>query len=186
MLEFDLGLAAASRTNLSRIRKPDPDSADLAILRARLGDPSAAARFLADHSTETHDTIMTYVYVPLVRARLAVDRQKPLDAIPALEPATPYELANYSVLTLRAEAYLQANRPDLAVPEYKKILANPGVNPVTTLYPLAHLGLARAFILQNNKAESRGEYEKLFAYWKDADADVPVLKQARLEYARLQ
>lgn len=52
--------------------------------------------------------------------------------------------------------------------------------------PLAHLGLARAYALENHKAESRDEYEKFFALWKDADADLPILKQARLEYARQQ
>jgi hypothetical protein len=74
----------------------------------------------------------------------------------------------------------------MAAAEYQKILANRGIDPVSPLYPLAHLGLARAYALQNNQAGSRGEYEKFFDMWKDADADVPVLKQARIEYARLK
>jgi tetratricopeptide (TPR) repeat protein len=185
MMEFDLDLSAASRATLSLMRKPEPDSSDLAILRAKLGDLSSADHFLADHSRETRDSLMIYVYVPLVRATLAVKQQKPLDAIATLEPATPYELADYSVPSARGEACLHAHRPEMAAVEYQKILANPGVDPTSPLYPLAYLGLARAYALENHKTESREEYQKLFAFWKDADADLPVLKQARLEYARL-
>jgi len=185
MMEFDLGLPAASRTTLSHLNKSGPDSPDLAILRAKLGD-AYAEHFLADHANETHDTLMAYVYIPLVRATLALGRKKPLDAIAALEPATPYELRDYAVPTQRGQAYLQAHQPEKAAVEYKKVLANPGVAAGSYLFPLAHLGLARAYALQNHKTESREEYEKFFALWKDSDADVPVLKQARLEYARLQ
>ena len=74
----------------------------------------------------------------------------------------------------------------MAAAEYQKILANRGVDPVSPMYPLAHLGLARAYALQNNKPASRGEYEKFFDAWKDADTDVPILKQARIEYSRLK
>jgi hypothetical protein len=74
----------------------------------------------------------------------------------------------------------------LAADQYKKILANPGIDAISTRYPMAQLGLARAYAGENNKTASRIEYEKFFAMWKDADADVPVLKQARLEYSHLQ
>ena len=185
LMEFDLGLPADSSTTLGRIRKLDPDSCDLAIQHAKLGD-SEAERFLADHQNETHDTLMAYHCVPLVRATLALQRGKPLDAIAALESATPYEMANCRVPSLRGNAYLQANQPEKAALEYEKILANPGADAVNWLYPLAYVGLARAYALENRKTESRAEYEKFFALWKDADSDVPILKQARLEYARLQ
>jgi DNA-binding winged helix-turn-helix (wHTH) protein/tetratricopeptide (TPR) repeat protein len=186
MIEFYLGRPAASRATLSRMTKPEPDSSDLAILRAQWGDLSSAEHFLADHSNETRDSVVIYVEVPLVRAALAVERQKPLEAIATLEAATPYELAYYSVPSARGEACLRAHRPEMAAIEYQKILANQGIDPTSPLYPLAYLGLARAYALENHKTESREEYEKLFAFWKDADADLPVLKQARLDYARLR
>ena len=186
MMEFELGLPAVSLTTLSRMSKPGLDSSDLAILRAKLGDPSSAAHFLANHGSETRDSLMVYVYVPLVRATLAVERQKPLDALALLETSTPYELADYRVPTQRGQAYLHSHRPEMAAVEYQKILANPGIDPTSPLYPLAFLGLARAYAVQNHKIESREEYEKFFAFWKDADADVPVLKQARLEYSLLR
>ena len=186
MMEFDLDLPAASRATLSRMVKPEPDSSDLAILRAKLGDPSSAQHYLANHGNETRDTLVICIYVPLVRAALAVERQKPLDALAALEPATPYELVDYNVPTRKGQAYLHAHRPEMAAVEYQKILANQGIDPTSPLYPLAYLGLARCYALGNHKAQSREEYEKFFAFWKDADVDVPVLKQARAEYARLQ
>jgi len=185
MMEFDFGLPAVSRATLGRLRKLDPDSPDLAILHAKLGN-SEAERFVADHQNETHDTLMVYQCVPLVRATLALRRGKPLDAIAALESAAPYEMSNYRVPSLRGQAYIQANQPEKAAVEYRKILTNPGADAVSWLYPLAHLGLARAYAVQNRKTESRGEYENFFTFWKDADPDVPVLKQAQREYARLR
>jgi Tfp pilus assembly protein PilF len=115
-----------------------------------------------------------------------MEHYRPLEAITALEPARPYELAGYTILTQRAGAYLQARQPENAASEYKKILANPGVDPVSSMFPLAHLGLARAYVLQGDSARSRDEYQKFFDLWKDADADVPVLRQARLEYSYLR
>ena len=70
--------------------------------------------------------------------------------------------------------------------QFQKILSNPGIDPVSILYPLAHLGLARAYALEGNKAGSKSEYENFLALWKDADSDLPVLQQARREFARLQ
>ena len=186
IMEFDFGLLAASRATLGRIRKPDPNSSDLAILRARLGDPSVAEHFLVNHENETRNELMAYINVPLVRATLAMKRQKPADAIAALQLATPYEVVDYNVPILRGEACLRANRPEMAAVEYQKILANRGLNPVSHLYPMAYLGLARAYALEKHKTESRREYEKFFTLWKDADPDAPVLKQARLEYKHLQ
>jgi Tfp pilus assembly protein PilF len=129
---------------------------------------------------------MANLNLPLLRAALAMERDKPLDAVAALEPARPYEMANYDVLTQRAAAYLKAGQPELAAAEYQKILANPGINPLSPLYPLAHVGLARAYSIQNNRAASRSEYENFFDAWKNADADIPILQQARIEYSRLK
>lgn len=69
--------------------------------------------------------------------------------------------------------------------EFKKILDNPGIDCTSALYPLAYLGTARAYAMENKKIESRQEYEALFNRWKDADADLPILRQAKQEYAQL-
>jgi DNA-binding winged helix-turn-helix (wHTH) protein/Tfp pilus assembly protein PilF len=186
-MEFEFGLPAASRDTLSRLHNLGATSLELAILRVQLGDTSVAQRYMAEHNPDTHSgTLMEYVYLPRLRAELAIERGKPLEAITALEPATPYELADYNVLMQRAGAYLQAGQPGMAVHDYLKVLANRGVDPVSALYPLAQLGVARAYAMENDKVVSRSEYEKFFNSWKDADADLPVLKQAHLEFARLK
>jgi DNA-binding winged helix-turn-helix (wHTH) protein/tetratricopeptide (TPR) repeat protein len=189
-VELSFGLPDAARATLDRLHKPKTDSgaesADMAIMHAELGDLSAAERFLATHGADTHPgTLVANVDVPRVRASVAMAQTKPLDAVAALEPARPYELAGYTVPDERAEAWLKAARPEMAADEYRKILDNPGVDPLSLLYPLAHLGMAHAYLRLNKTAESHAEYESFFAAWKDADSDVPVLKQARAEYAGL-
>jgi len=185
-VELNFGLPAAARNTLAITRSNDKDSPDLALVEAQLGDLTAAEKFIADHGPEDHPgTLMTNVVLPLVRARLAMSRGNPLDAIAALEPSVPFELASYTVPNERAEAWLLANRPDMAVNEYRKILANPGIDPLSPLYFMAHLGMARAYSRQDKTAESRAEYEHFFAAWKDADQDLPVLKQAHAEYDKL-
>ena len=185
-VELSFGLPDAARAALDRVHNPNADSADMAILHAELGDLPAAERFLAAHSADTHPgTLEANVDVPRVRASVAMAQARPQDAVAALEPSRPYELASYTVPNQRAEAWLKTARPEMAADEYRKILDNPGVDPLSLLYPLAHLGMARTDLRENKMAESRAEYESFFALWKDADSDVPVLKQARDEYARL-
>jgi Tfp pilus assembly protein PilF len=185
-VELNLGLPAAARAALSGLHNQNADSADLALVRAGLGDPSAAERFLTAHGADAHPaTLRANVDLPRLRARLAMLRAKPLDAVAALEPTRPYELASYAVPSERAEAWLKAERPELAETEYQKILSNPGIDPLSPLYPMAHLGIARAYRRENKIAESRAAYESFFAEWKDADSDLPLLRQARAEYAQL-
>ena len=184
--ELSFGLPQSARAELEHVHDADGDSADMAVERAELGDTGAAERFLTTHTADTHNgTLMANVDLPRVRAGVAIAHGKPLDAVAALEPAQPYEMASYAVPEERAEAWLKALRPDMAAAEYEKILQNPGVDPLSPLYAMAHLGLARAYEHGNKIAESRVEYERFFTTWKDADSDLPVLKEARAEYARL-
>ncbi len=75
--------------------------------------------------------------------------------------------------------------PEAAV-EFQKILDHRGVVPVSPLYPLVHLGLARAYALSGDTVKSRRYYQDLFALWKDADPNVPILQEAQSEYAKLK
>jgi predicted Zn-dependent protease len=109
-----------------------------------------------------------------------------MDAVVALEPSKPYELAGYDVLALWAEAYLKAKQADGAVKAYQRILANPGVDPVSYVHPMAHLGLARSYALQGNTQASRAEYAAFLGAWKDADPDLPVLRAANAEFSKLR
>ena len=185
-VEVSFGLPAAARSTLAITRNNDKDSPDLAIVQAQLGDLGAAEKFIAAHGPDTNPgTLMTNVDLPRVRARLSLARNNPLEAIAALEPAVPFEMANYTVPTVRAEAWMAANRADMAATEYHKILSNPGVDSLSPLYALAHLGMARAWSHQGKIPESRVEYEHFFTAWKEADQDLPLLKQAHAEYAKL-
>jgi hypothetical protein len=73
-----------------------------------------------------------------------------------------------------------------AADSFRNIVNHRGEAPTSPLYGLAHLGLARAFVQMNDQAEARKNYEAFFSLWKDADPDVPALRQARAEYAQLQ
>jgi len=185
LVELRLGLPEASRMTLDRIRPADSGTPDYAQLRAELGDPSAAQAFLAAHNSPSPDTLLTYVDVPRIRAVLALEQGKPLDAIAALELARPYEMRDYNVLSLRAEALLRAGHPGKAMDEYTKILGNRGIDPTSVLYPLAYLGRARSYAALGNTKASRGQYEAFLSAWKNADHDLPVLKDANTELAML-
>jgi len=184
-IELAFGLPEKARATLRQTAKTDEDRADIVMLQAELGDQAPAEAFLAAHGKATQPaTLITYLKIPLLRARLAMLHNKPLDAIAALEPARPYEMASYDVWSTRGEAYLQAHQPDLAAAQYKLLLNNPGVS-FGPLFPLAHLGLARAYAMSGKTAESRAEYQTFFIGWKDADPDLPILKTAKEELAKL-
>ena len=94
-------------------------------------------------------------------------------------------MRDYTVPWLRGNAYMKMSQPAMAVVEYSKIVNNPGIDPVSVTVTLGHLGLARAYAMEGNGPQARKEYETLFALWNNADPNLPVLKQARAEYARL-
>jgi len=185
LVELKLGLPGASRLTLDRIHPPDSGTPDYAQLRAELGDPSAAQAFLAAHNNPSPDTLLTYVDLPRIRAVLALEHGKPLDAIAALELARPYEMRDYNILSLRAQAFFRAGQTGKAIDEYKKILANRGIDPTSVLYPLAYLGMARSYAALGNASASRSQYEAFLSAWKNADRDLPVLKAANTEFAKL-
>jgi hypothetical protein len=90
------------------------------------------------------------------------------------------------VLYVRANAYLKAGRAADAVQAYQRVLEARNFIGPDPVVPLSHLGMARAYALQGDKANSRVAYQNFFGLWKDADPDVPVLHQAKAEYARVQ
>jgi len=102
-----------------------------------------------------------------------------------LQPSLPYALRDFYTPSLLGQAYLETKAPDEAAAEFRKILANRGVDGLSPLYPLAYLGLARTLYMQGKLRESRAAFEKFFTFWRNADADLPVLQDARREYARI-
>lgn len=160
---------------------------------ARLGDVVRAQSFNDEIARQNPtDVLLNKVSIPVNQAAIELQRNQPQKAIAGLEVATPYELgsgpsgANYFPMYFRGAAYLKTGDGAKALVEYQKILDHPGIDPLSVFYPLAHLGAARAYVLQKDTAHARTAYQDFFARWKDADPDVPILKQAKTEYAALQ
>ena len=132
------------------------------------------------------DTLVQSVWVPLVSAIIELKHNNPAKALQLLTAATPYDRTILEVLFTRGTAYLKAGQANEAVQEFQKVLAGRNLSPVDVLLPLAQLGLARACALEGDSAKSRIAYQDFFALWKDADPDIPILQQAKAEYARLK
>jgi DNA-binding winged helix-turn-helix (wHTH) protein/tetratricopeptide (TPR) repeat protein len=184
-IELWFGLSAEAKATLKQTARSAEDEAAVVMLQAELGDVAPAEAFIAAHGSASQPaTLITYLKLPLLRARLAMLRGKPLDAIADLEAARPYEMASYDVWFERGEAYLQAKQPDLAAAQYKMLLDNPGVS-FGPQYPLARVGLARAYAMAGKIPEARAEYQTFLTDWKDADPDLPILKTVKDEMAKL-
>ncbi|MGB7553205.1 MAG: protein kinase [Candidatus Korobacteraceae bacterium] len=141
------------------------------------------------------DTVVRFNYLPTIRAQLALRRKDPLNAIEVLQKATAYELGSPGfgpfILALypvyvRGEAYLAMDRGSEAAAEFQKVLDHRGVVMNGPIGALAHLGLARAYALQGDNVKARAKYQDFLSLWKDADPNIPVLGQAKAEYAKLQ
>ena len=160
-----------------------------AVALAWAGD-LASAQKLADEVVHKYpkDTLVNNVIVPAVEAEVAIQRHDPAKAIQLLQVSTRYELGStFAFLTLstRGQAYLAARDGANAEAQFQKILDHRGTGLTSPAYPLARLGLARAFVLEGKKDKARTAYQDFLALWNNADPGIPVLKQARTEYARL-
>jgi len=167
-----------------------------ALALAYAGD-DGQAQALTDNLGKTfpEDTIVQFNYLPTLRAKSAVNRGNTSEAIETLRAATPYELGQTTFSTygwnamypvfVRGEAYLAAHQGGEAAAEFLKILNHPGTVVNQPIGALAHLGLARAYVLQGDTAKAKAAYQDFLTLWKDADPDIPILKQARAEYAKL-
>jgi tetratricopeptide (TPR) repeat protein len=183
------GFLREARSNAEKVPL-DQDietSTQAGIAAALSGGTAYAAAVIARLRKEPrHSVLREQVDIPMVEASLAIERKNPSEAVKLLEPAQVYELRDYIIPFLRGRAYLDAKIPQRAVTEYRAITANPGIDPVSPMYPLAFLGLGRAYSQQGKRLEGIAAYERFFDLWKDADANVPVLLDARREYASLK
>jgi tetratricopeptide (TPR) repeat protein len=133
-------------------------------------------------------TLTNRVSLPVIEATLAIERGQTARGLELLEKVAPFDRAPSSefwVPYLRGKAYLQLNDGPAAGAEFKSIIFRRGEVPASVLFPLAHLGAARAAMLTTDTDSARKSYEEFFSLWKDADPDLPPLKEARLEYSRL-
>jgi eukaryotic-like serine/threonine-protein kinase len=168
-----------------------------ALTFARAGD-AARAESLAQKLQQTYpdDTLLRYYWLPVIRASIALNRGDGQTAIALLQDAAPYDLADPFPVTaspvgnlfsvyLRGLAYLQTHQPSLAAAEFRKVLAQQGIVMNGWVGPLSQAQLARALTLSGDTPKARAAYEDFFQLWHDADPDIPILRQAKSDYAKL-
>jgi len=166
-----------------------------ALALARAGD-AARAQKLAEtlNKDSPQNTIVQGYWLPAIRSAIEINANNPAKAVQILQTAAPYELAQCEPfqlgmlypIYLRGQAYLLAHQGKEAAAEFQRMIDHRGIVLNFPLGALAHLGLARAFALQGDTAKARTAYQDFLAVWKDADPDIPILKQAKAEYAKLQ
>jgi len=151
----------------------------------------ASATALADELNRLYPlhTYINAIWLPAIRAQIEIHRGNPAKAIELLRAVAPYEfgwvprvLPNY----VRGQAYLKARQGPEAAAEFQKILDHRGICTTAPECSLSHLGLGRARAISGDNAGARTAYQDFFALWKDADTDVPILKEAKAEYEKLK
>jgi tetratricopeptide (TPR) repeat protein len=169
-----------------------------AALAFAISDDSLHAQALADEMEKRYpeDSSIRFNYLPTIRAVLALNRKEPERAADLLQVAGPHELgiprssvsglfgALYPVY-VRGQAYLAANKAAEASAEFQKILEHPGIVVSDPIAALAHLQLGRAYALSGDVAKAKSAYRDFLRLWEDADSEIPILKQAKVEYGKL-
>ncbi len=210
LLQATYGNTAEARKSAAQALKLAPESPGTAIgaalAFAAIGD-TARSESLAKALTKRYPlgTQMQLLWLPTIQAQLALDRKYPSRALNALQPASAVELGlvpfsnNTSCLYpvyVRGEAYLATAQGNAAAVEFRKILDHSGIVGTCWTGALARLGLARAESLQSKtshgadadaaRVRALAAYQDFLLLWKDADLDIPLVKDAKAEYARLQ
>jgi TolB-like protein/DNA-binding winged helix-turn-helix (wHTH) protein/tetratricopeptide (TPR) repeat protein len=175
---------------------PDRGVREVAALAlARAGDTARAEKLAAElDKTFPLDTLVQRYWLPTLRAGVALERKDPNRAIELLKVASPIELGpgggTLTILMcpayLRGEAYLMLHDGNRAAAEFQKFIDHRGLVVNFPWGALARLGIARAYALQGDTAKARAAYQDFLTLWKDADRDIPILKEAKAEYAKLQ
>ncbi len=166
-----------------------------ALTLARLGE-SARAKTIAAELEKSYpsQTVLKVYWLPTIKAAIELRANNPAQALVSLEAASPYELGEPQQLQLgtiypayiRGQAQLLAHNGHAAAAEFQKFLDHRGIVINFPLGALAHLGLARAYSLSGDTAKAKSSYQDFFSLWKNADPDIPILKEAKAEYARLE
>jgi len=191
--EADLGNTREARAIADLSLRETPNSARhkafATLALARAGDVQRAEALLNElNKLPTPGTALNEVVLPSIRAAVDLNRKNPAAAIEELRRAVPYDLGTNSggvTLYYRGLAYLELRSGIEAAAQFQKILDNRGVVPTDIYWPLAHLGLARAYAMSGDTDKARAMYRELLALWKNADPDLPILRQAEAEYRKL-
>jgi tetratricopeptide (TPR) repeat protein len=198
--EAELGNNAAAREQVKAALAlaSNRDSQILgALALARAGDSAQAARMADDLAKQyPEDTLVNNYWLPSIRATIELSRNNADKAIEILQAAVPYELGIPTPapivggmlypIHVRGQAYLKLRQGTAAAAEFQKILDHRTIVVNFITGALAPLGLARAYALQGDTTKARAAYNDFFTLWKDADPDIPILKEAKAEYAKLK
>jgi eukaryotic-like serine/threonine-protein kinase len=161
-----------------------------AIVYAACGDPGRAQTMIeAARTAAPRNTVLAQIVTPMVRAKIERNRGNIAEAVQLLESIRNYdlgEITGHTNIYARGQLYLEQRRGNEAAAEFKKIIERRSVDPFSPFHPLGYVGLARAAVLSGDNVAARKAYQDFFALWKDADADLPVLVQARKEYEQLK
>src|SRR6267143_1841426 len=169
----------------------------VALALAYAGDATRGQALTDDLAKRfPEDTAVQLNYLPTLRAKIALLHSNPQQALDILRIAAPYELGlpavgiynwpNLYPVYVRGEAYLAAHKGSDAAAEFQKILDHRGIVVNEPISALAHLQLGRAYAVQGDTAKARAAYQDFLALWKHADLDIPILREAKAEYAKLQ
>lgn len=157
---------------------------------ARAGDVLRAETLLTELNKQPSlGTALSKVVLPNIRAAVDLHRKNPSSALEELQHTIPYELGTDSsgvTLYYRGLAYLELKSGREAAAQFQEILDNRGVVAVDIYWPLAHLGLARAYAQTGDNEKSLAQYRELLAFWKNADADLRIVREAKAEYSKLR
>ena len=193
-IESDMGLREALCGNWKAARnhanagiRLGGQPAMVLALSGDLGAASKAVDNLAERSPR--GGFVNKVRVPEIRATIDLQRRNPMNALEILAPTAPYEAGwfdNYQAAYLRGQVYLAERNGQAAVTAFQKILDHHGVVLSSLIGALARLELGRAYAMQGDTAKAKAAYQDFLTLWKDADPDIPILKQAKAEYAKLR
>jgi serine/threonine protein kinase/tetratricopeptide (TPR) repeat protein len=197
--EAEVGNVAVARQDVARALAlgPGRDVKVLSALALARSGETAQSKTILDglQKSDPTNTYLKVYWFPAIEASIAIAQQAPDRALVALEPSLPYELgatppiinggAMYPAY-IRGLAYLAEKNGPAAAAEFQKFLDHPGIVVNFLLGSLAHLQLGRAYAISGDTAKAKAAYNDFLALWKDADPDIPILKEAKAEYAKLQ
>ena len=194
--EAEFGNLAAARQGVARALALAPGR-DVKVLSAmalaRAGETSQSQAILEGlKKSEPSNTYLKVYWFPVIEAGIELAHQAPDRAIIALEPALPYELGgpppgvSMYPAYMRGLAYLAQKNGPAAAAEFQKFIDHSAVVQNFLTGSLARLQLARAYVVSGDTAKAKAGYQNFFTLWKDADSDIPILNEAKAEYAKLQ
>jgi eukaryotic-like serine/threonine-protein kinase len=198
LAELDLAIEEALSGNAPQARQAvtvalasasGRDVQMIAALTLAMAGDAASAQKLGDKLNKDFplDTMIQGCWLPAIQAEIELSRGNAVKAIELLQTTSPHELGMWLYPAyIRGLAYLRAAKADAAATEFQKILDHRGLLGNSQRISLAHLGLARAHVLSQDTAKARSAYQDFLELWQDADPDIPILKEAKAEYAKLQ